>query len=98
MRKERRRKLHSSGIQASLNVWHRPENEAVCVWRKRWKRMRGRQLVQQKGQVSKSAEETVVKSEGYCRGGRQRVEKRDAQIHLGDVFIKALIDGESSQY
>lgn len=29
MRKERRRKLHSSGIQASLSLWHRPEIEAV---------------------------------------------------------------------
>ena len=35
MRKEQRRKLHSSGIQASLNPWHGPENEAE---RNRWEK------------------------------------------------------------
>lgn len=49
--------------------------------------------------ASKAAEETVVKRVGYCGGERRRVEsEKETQIHLGDVFIKALIDGESSQY
>ena len=51
-------------------------------------------------EAGKAAQETVVKRGGYCRGGRRRSEsgKRATQIHQGDVFIKALIDGESSQY
>lgn len=49
--------------------------------------------------VSKAAEETVVKRGGYCRVGRWRVEsEEETQIHQRDVFIKALIDGERSQY
>lgn len=43
--KRRRRKLHSSGIQASLNLWHGPENEAVNGWRNRWKSVRGREVM-----------------------------------------------------
>jgi len=49
--------------------------------------------------AGKAAEETVVKRGGYCGGGRWRAEsEEETQIHQGDVFIKALIDGESSQY
>ena len=90
-----------SGIQASLNLWHRPESEVVNGWRKRWKSLRRRQAMCTAGAVvktRKAAEKTVVR-EGYSGGGRRGVEsEKETQIHLGDVFIKALIDGESSQY
>lgn len=39
-------------------------------------------------------EKDVVKEGGGGRKGK----KRGAQIKSGDVFIKALIDGESSRY
>lgn len=74
--KEQRRKSHSSGIQAPLNLWHRPENVAgrwVGVGGQRWaevvkKRTRG-------GQVPVAAEPLHPRRferEECCQGGWRR--------------------------
>lgn len=92
---------HSSGIQAPLNLWHGPENVA-----RRWVGVGGHnggrggenkevgRREPSRSTHSARGEKNVVKEGG---GGRE-VKKRGAQIKSGDVFIKALIDGESSRY
>lgn len=49
--------------------------------------------------ASKASEETWLREKDVVEeGGSGWKGKRETQIQQGDVFIKALIDGERSQY
>lgn len=97
LRKEQRRKSHSSGIQAPLNLWHSPENVAgrrVGVGGQR--RVEGTKKRTQGRQVPVAVEPLHPQSskrEECCQGWWRRVESGKKERHkssLGMFLLRLL--------